>query len=350
MRGRRDEYARLLDDGTALDCRQPERCRYCYLQRLCDTLDDARETVRARRFETVRVDTAWESQLGPVFGGDPASAKKARQALEEARVSVGEESPVEGDTHASDYEHKPKFHLPLLAGKAPTPVAPIEALVAEAGAKTLWIQAPDIASALPSIERFAGVTDLVLELASYDGLIEALTDGHIRGRRLRAARTDSATTARALLSLDGDFEVVVALNRETASWLRSLPSVSPRLSVFQPTYERLTENAHRDVDLREFFAALDASVPVEGVPACVLGRAPRVPARVLDTTMMLPDGRLEIFHYAKRYILDHYRTKSLRCRGCSHDASCDGLHVNYVRAHGYSVMQPITAEATAISG
>jgi MoaA/NifB/PqqE/SkfB family radical SAM enzyme len=348
VRGRKEEYARLLDDGTALDCRQPERCRYCYLQRLCDTLDDVRETVRAKRFDAVRVDTAWESRLGPVFGGDPASAKKARQALEDAQVQVGDESPVEGDTRAVDYERKPKFRLPLLAGKAPTPVPSVDELVAIAGARTLHVEAPDLAAALPSIERFAGVTEVVLELASYEGLPLALSDGALRGRRLRAARTASVDAARALLDVPGEFEVAVALNRETAAWLLSLGAVPARVSVYQPTYERLTENAHRDADLPELFAALDASVPVDALPECVTGRAPREPAKVLDTTMMLPDGRLEIFHYAQRYILDHYRTKSLRCRGCSRDARCDGLHVNYVRAHGYGAMRPITEEPAEV--
>ncbi len=42
------------------------------------------------------------------------------------------------------------------------------------------------------------------------------------------------------------------------------------------------------------------------------------------------------------YILEHYRTKSLRCRGCVHDAGCRGLHINHVRARGYAAMQPCT--------
>ncbi len=342
VRGRKEEYARLLDDGTALDCRQPERCRYCYLSRLCDTLDAARETVRERRFDVVRVDTAWESRLGPVFGGDPASAKKARQALEEAQVTVGAESPAVGDTNVADYEHKPKFRLPLLAGKAPSPVASITELAAQARAETLWVAAPDLAAALPEVERFEHVTGLELELGSYEGIAEALVDGRIRGRVLRAARVDSPEAAKTLLAIDGGFEVAVALNRDTAAWLLSLARVPPRVTVYQPTYERLTENAQRDADLADFFARLDRAVPVAGVPACVSGRAPRPRPAVLDTTMMLPEGRLEIFRYARRYILDHYRTKSLRCAGCVHDAGCDGLHVNYVRAHGYAVMRPVS--------
>lgn len=340
VRGRKEEYARLLDDGTALDCRQPERCRYCYLQHLCDTLDGARETVRAQRFTAVRVDTTWESKIGPVFGGDPASAKRAQQALAEATV----ESPAVGDTHVVDYEQKPKFRLPLLAGKAPTPVPSIEDQVAAAGAETLVLQGPSLDAVRSTISRFAGVTALVLDLDDYRGLDAALVDGSIDGRRLRAARTRSVDEARALLALDGDFEVTVAITRDTAPWLLSLDGVSPRLAVYQPTYERLTENAFLDADLADFFARFDTSVPVEGVPACVSGRAPRAKPVTLDTTLMSPDGRLEIFHYAKRYILDHYRTKSLRCRSCVHDAGCEGLHVNYVRAHGYAAMKPIPAE------
>ena len=89
-------------------------------------------------------------------------------------------------------------------------------------------------------------------------------------------------------------------------------------------------------------ARLDAEVPVEGLPACVIGHAPREPAPTLDTAMMRPDGRLEVFRFARRHILEGYRSKSLRCRGCVHDATCAGLHINQVRAHGYLWLSPIT--------
>ena len=57
--------------------------------------------------------------------------------------------------------------------------------------------------------------------------------------------------------------------------------------------------------------------------------------------MLTPDGRLEAFRFTKRYILDHYFTKSLRCVECVHFDTCRGLHVNHVRAHGYVAMTPV---------
>ena len=86
-------------------------------------------------------------------------------------------------------------------------------------------------------------------------------------------------------------------------------------------------------------------MPVEGVPACILGRTPRSEPPTLDTAMMRPDGRLEIFRYTRRYILDGYRSKSLRCRRCVHDGECEGLHINQVRAHGYAWLEPVTEQA-----
>jgi molybdenum cofactor biosynthesis enzyme MoaA len=348
VRGRKEEYARLLDDGTPLDCRQPERCRYCYLQRLCDTLDGVRETVRAKTFRAVRVDTRWEAKMGPVFGGDPASAKKARQALEDAQ-RVGFERAAMGDTFRSGDElrdeGRPRFRLPLLAGKAPTPVPSIEAQVAAAGASLLILEASSLREALPQVTRFPSVTELDLSLEVSDGLCEAIdATGRLAGRRVIRVRTRSVDDARRLLAHAADFEVSVALTRHTAPWLLSLREAPARLALHQPTYERLTENAAHDVDLREFFENFSHAVPVEGVPACVTGRAPPPRVETLDTTMMLPEGRLEIFRYTKRYILEHYRTKSLRCRACVHHDTCDGMHVNYVRAHGYAVMQPVARE------
>ena len=66
--------------------------------------------------------------------------------------------------------------------------------------------------------------------------------------------------------------------------------------------------------------------------------------------MMTTDGKLEVFRYTRRYILDGYRTKSLRCRDCRENAHCEGMHINHVRAHGFKVMTPpIEAPAVAPS-
>lgn len=128
--------------------------------------------------------------------------------------------------------------------------------------------------------------------------------------------------------------------RKTAPWLASLTAAPPRLVARQPTWERLTDSQTNDVALRDFFATLRAPIPVEGGAACVTPNARPEPA-TLGTAMMTPEGRLEAFRFTKRYILDHYFSKSLRCVECVHVESCRGLHVNYVRAHGYGVMEPV---------
>jgi hypothetical protein len=319
VRGRKEEYARLLDAGTALDCRDPQRCRYCYLERLCDTLDEVRSTVSEGTFRVVRLDTEWEAQQSPVFGGDPASARRAR---------------ADG-----------RRGLPLFTGPEARPVPTLEELVTQSGASALWVCAPDLPRALASLTRFPSVPELELELQDYTGLAAALSpEGLLAGRHLVRAHATTVAQAEALLALEGSWEVVLDLTQETAPWLLALASVSPRLVLHQPSYERLTEAAARDVDLREFFARFPHPVPVEGVPACVTGRPPRPRPPTLDTAMMTPEGRLEIFRYTKRFILAHYRTLSLRCKECVHRQGCDGMHINYVRAHGYGLMQPVPAE------
>jgi hypothetical protein len=211
-------------------------------------------------------------------------------------------------------------------------------LVAEAGAEVLSIVAPDLAEARAAAARFPGLSRLELELDDYAGL----EGDDLDGRQVVRAVASTSTAARALLALPATFEVVVLLDRETAPWLLSLAEPPPRLAIRQPTYERLTESAERDVDLADFFAAFRHPVPVEAVPACLTGRPPRARPEPLDTAMMTVDGRLDVFRYAKRFVLAHYLTKSLRCRGCVHDRDCAGVHVNYVRAHGYAVLRPVS--------
>ncbi|MBL4685969.1 MAG: radical SAM protein, partial [Nannocystaceae bacterium] len=65
VRGRKEEYRALIDHGIALDCRAPERCRYCYMSRLCDHLDETRAQLDVDRFDVVRLDATWEAKQPP---------------------------------------------------------------------------------------------------------------------------------------------------------------------------------------------------------------------------------------------------------------------------------------------
>jgi molybdenum cofactor biosynthesis enzyme MoaA len=346
-KGRKEEFHRLLTEGTDLDCREPSRCKLCYLQNVCDTLYGVRDRVVGRDFTRLRVDTTWETRQGPIWGGDPASSKRAR-ALE-AQLAEGGLTALPGADVTVD-SSRAKLRLPVLGQSAKTadalaPVAPA-ALAAEAKADTLWVVAPDVAGALAEIARHPAVTAVELELQTFEGL-DVWTSGRSDASwRVTRAVARTVQQAEALLAMPGDFEVAVALTRDNERWLLAQgPAAWARLSLFQPTYERMSEAQAHDVDLRSFFGRLTAEVPVEGVPACVLGRAPREAPKTVDAAMMLPDGQLEIFRYIQRYIVGHYKARSLRCKPCVHASRCDGMHINYIRAHGYELMQPVLADA-----
>lgn len=311
VRGRKEEYRALIDHGIALDCREPERCRYCYVSRLCDHLDDTREALQADDFDVVRIDTQWEAKQPPVYGGDPASAKRS---------------------------------LPI-AGVTPPAPRSVPQRIAAATIERLWIVAPSIDEALAVAQQHPGVGELELELADLTGLPD---DGTLDGRAIVAVHANDPAQVELALGRPG-LDVVVHLTVTTAAWLLAAESLAAdRVVIRQPTHDRLTESRTHDVDVRAFFAQLRHPCRVQGVVACMVdgtpGGATRVPdPRVLDTAQLQADGRLEIFRYARRFIGTHYRVKSRRCRTCVHDPECDGVHVNYVRAHGFAGMQPIAA-------
>ena len=324
VRGRKEEYEALLARGEPLDCRDPARCRYCYLERLCDTLDEVRDTVQSDRFDVVRVDTEWEKGIGPVFGGDPASARRAKHGGNEGDNGDG------------------RRRLPLLAGKPVEILAPTER-ARRAGAHIVHVVAPTLEAALAAARAYDQTTAIELELESYDGLAASLdASGAVDGRTLLRAVAQTPAQAEALLAIPAIFEVTVVLTRTTEPWLLALdPFPTDRIALRQPTYERLTEAGNEDVDLGAFFARFPHDVPVDNVAPCILGRAPRPRPATLDTSMLRADGRIEIFRYTKRYILDRYYAKSLRCKGCAHTESCDGMHINWIRAHGFGALQPV---------
>lgn len=494
VRGRKEEYALLLEHDIPLDCRAPERCKHCYLQPLCDRLDDVRAELAGLRFEVLRVDAGAEHHAPVAYGGDPASrqhaaarlqrvlaeraraagghgpedsfhdgtADEAAAAMAEARgapdgapprrvfadmsdgtdenadrpggaspasasgdmsalpaspraaagaeaaarvnpapdpddmsaspasllaaataalanpasvpddMSASPASPAP-DTAPDDRSPRPgpprRLRLPLLGAGPSVPAAPARprldarAVAAAARPRALWLVAPDLAAAEALAGEFPDVRELELELADPAALLARLEDmsretptsgalapdpaasdrpeATLAGKRLTRVVVADPAAAAGLLALPFDFEVVVLLSRACDAWLRSLPHAPPRLVLRQPARERLTESAELDLDLPAFFAEFRHPVAVEGVPACVLGRPPRARPAVFDAAQLAPEGGLEIFRYARRFIDDGFHVKSLRCKTCSYDHGCKGMHINYVRAHGFALMRPV---------
>jgi MoaA/NifB/PqqE/SkfB family radical SAM enzyme len=326
VRGRKEEFARQLERGEKLDCRDPARCRYCYLERLCDDLETTQTRYHEARFDELFVDVAWEAQQPPAYGGDPASARRA-QAPEPAEVPADR-----------------RVRLPL-AGRGALPVHTLPELAERAKARVLCLAARDVEDARLEMARFPGIPEVALALESLEGLEGALVFGEeaemLDGKRLVRVTVKREADATRLLALDARFEVEVLLSTFVAPWLRSLDETPPRLALRQPTYERLTEAQSHDVDAPAFFQTLRITPPVRGLPRCVVGREVAPEATRFDARTTSATGAIEIFRFTKRFVLEGYTTKSLRCRSCAHDASCAGLHVNQVRAHGYAWMQPI---------
>lgn len=365
IRGRKEEYELLLDAGVPLDCRAPHRCSHCYLEPVCDTLEEVRETVEHSRFAVVRHDVEWEAHQGPVYGGDPASAERsqtrrkmielieaaelegnqitaeaAASALGESSLGLHPQSPLDKIRHR-------KLHLPLLGGGAPAFKKPtyrqIPEQITRAGAKALWLVAPNLEAARASaLDRFAPTSELELSLDDYAGVAEALDgEGKLFGKTLTRVVVQTVADAQAMLALPFGFEVCVELSKQVEPWLLALEAAPARLALRQPTHERLTESAEHDVDLTEFFRRFTHVVPVDDVPSCVIGRPARARREQLDTGMLTEAGKLEIFRYIKRYILDRYWSKSLRCKPCIYERECRGMHISYIRAHGFGLMNPV---------
>jgi MoaA/NifB/PqqE/SkfB family radical SAM enzyme len=336
VRGRQEEYELLLERGQPLHCRTPDQCRHCYVQPLCDTLDDVRQRARGT-FDVIRIDTAWEQTLPPIFGGDPASGKRAAALAASLAVDSGTLDAVAGDLGHGDGKRR----LPM-AGAMREPRLPRAELALHGGARCVEVAAPDLATARAAAREFVGIAELSLDLAHYDGLQTAMIDGQLDGRRVSRVTAPDVVAATALLAMPGEFEVVVPLRVDTAPWLLALDPVPPRLVLRQPNYDLVSHAQVHDLDLRRFFREFTAAVPVENVPACLLGRSPRPARRIMDTAMLRPDGRLEIFRYTRRFVGELFYAKSLRCDDCRERASCPGMHVNFIRAHGFAPMQPIT--------
>ncbi|MBI5531533.1 MAG: radical SAM protein [Deltaproteobacteria bacterium] len=167
-------------------------------------------------------------------------------------------------------------------------------------------------------------------------------DGTLWGIPLRALIVGSPQALSEALSLPGRFDIVVELDRTAAEGLVGASEWANRLVLRQPTYERLSEQHERDLD-PTWWKALPFDVRLQGVARCLGGQALLPSEERIELDAIDAGGRIDMQRFTSSFIREQYFVKSLRCRSCAHDAQCRGMHVNWVRAHGFAPMRPIEA-------
>jgi len=253
-----------------------ERCGRCFLDGFCRALFDARERLLAGTFPVVAVAAPEAAALG-------AGARAAVERQSGAALRLRATGPAEAE------------------------------------------------GSLRILPR-GGSADLHLDLATLDGLPPSLAR---RTRRAVVRREEALDPALALPHV----QVEVPLERATAGLARRALALAPERVVLRMSGRSLlSETLTADLDPAEV-AAIASGARAEWIAACLAPGAAE-PAATLEAATLRPGGGLDLLAWAEHYVRDLYRTRSLRCEGCSAAGRCGGAHVNYVRAHGFGWMRP----------
>jgi molybdenum cofactor biosynthesis enzyme MoaA len=294
VNGRRFQVRRYLDEGVPLECREKERCQYCFIEPFCNTADRVVERQNRASWEVWWLGAVDAAQWAPY-------ADLTLDRLPYGCRYVG----VEVDDLA-DLEHLP---LPAEIG-----------IYAKIASASRWIDRATVRNPLMLSARATAPLDALLSGAA----------------------------------LPVGVEVEIELNQQTGPWLlahrEQLQAVLPQLRIHQPNYEFLKDTTANDVrDPQAFFTQLDLPIRTSGAPACLvpntrLSEAPKVLSKAMFDSQT---GRLNIRELARTHVIEGYWGKSLRCRDCRLNARCDGAHINFLRDQGFARLDPLREGAWA---
>jgi pyruvate-formate lyase-activating enzyme len=296
VNGRRFQVRRYLDEGTPLECRDKERCQYCFIEPFCNTADRVIERQNQASWEVWSIGAADEAEWEPYAALTPAD-------------------------------------LPF-------------------GAAYLGVEVDDLAD----LERLP-VHDMI-GIYAKPGRIERFPDRERVPNPLLVVARDAAQLDAlfAAAELPLGLDVQIDLNQSTGPWLLAhrdrLAAQLSRIRIHQPSYEFLKDAIAKDVrDPAAFFTALDLPVRVSGLPACLapntqLAEAPKILAKKMFDAAT---GRVDTRELARTHVVEGYWGKSLRCRDCRLNERCDGAHINFLRDQGFRQLAPLREGAWAES-
>jgi pyruvate-formate lyase-activating enzyme len=281
INGRRHQVRRYLDTGEKLDCRDPERCQHCFIEPLCNTVDEVVQRQIEASWDVWWVGTEPTTLDALPFGCTQLGVEVESVAAAAQRVRPGLGLHVRTDSKE--------------------PLADWEALGVEL---TLVATRPEqIAAWLPEGSESSPVR-VVVELTK--PLAQTL---------LASGPALAAHQARVHLH-QPSYEHVTKARTADIEDLRGF----------------LTELATRSAELS-----------ISGVPACLApGLRVTDPPLILAAHLFEAEsGRLSIREVAEYHVEERYAAKSLRCRSCRVESRCHGAHINYVRYAGLATLQPL---------
>ena len=288
VNGRRFQVRKYLDEGVPLECREQERCQYCFIEPFCNTADRVigRQNTKS-----------WE--IWWVGAGD-ASQWQHTAALTPATMPYGCQSVGVELDDLTELEH--------------LPVQPQLGIYAK------------VKQVSRQLDRSVVRNPLLISAGEPEQLDVLLADD----------------------VLPAGVAIEIQLNQRTAPWLLAnrerVRQHLASLRLHQPSYEFLKDSVANDVrDPKQFFAQLDLPIRVSGLPACLtpqtlLAEAPKILRQAMFDQ---ETGRIAIRELARTHVIEGYWGKSVRCRECRVNERCDGAHINFLRDQGFAQLDPL---------
>ncbi len=303
--GGRHNFEGFLKRGVKPDC-YGERCDYCFLDGPCrSTMFPYREALEGRSFPHLRLDSrhAWP---GP----------EAERVFREQRAR----------------------RLWLRAPDAEAARATLDGLATTlAPASTATPAAPDAGGVAVAVELDAG------------GDIRAIGLDSRVDRVVVSTIEDAAAALVGRERLPDGLTVEVRLTQALAAWLLARPATlahwKGRLVARLDNHQFLSESQATDPTPETLRRLGAAGVILKNVPRCIAG-AETEPHdhELLDASLLDRGGDLDLDRYVHHYIEHEYYARSMRCYRCSQSETCAGMHVNYLRSHGFRSLRPLDAE------
>jgi pyruvate-formate lyase-activating enzyme len=302
VNGRRFQIRRYIDTGKELDCRQPERCKHCFIEPFCTTLDRSIETQNTQKLDVWLTDDLSE-------------------------IVTSKKLPFGARYHGISIIEHQQVHLLL------------------SDIQKQHLEDKNICIDLKIEEKPEIFLEILQNNNFKNKLLLVIHDVWALNTWKNFVQNASDIFCTVEIHLNGDVAKWLLKNRDFLSkLLKKEPSIGKYIRIHQPHHEKLEQAVRRDVlKPQEFFAQLQIPIATSGLPPCVARHTKIVePLERWGMHLFDPElGRLDSRALSRHHIKEHYLAKSERCKDCIVDKSCDGLHVNMIRHQGLKILHPL---------